>query len=96
MSLDLDGLDPVYAPGVGTPVPGGLTFREVHLAVESIWDTGKLAGIDLVEVNPILDIQNATGKLAVEFALSACGKRVWRGGAGGLDARNRYFSGHGA
>ncbi len=96
LSLDLDGVDPVYAPGVGTPVPGGLTFREVHLAVESIWDTGKLVGIDLVEVNPILDIQNATGKLAVEFALSACGKRVWRGGAGGLDARNRYFSGHGA
>jgi arginase len=96
LSLDLDGVDPLFAPGVGTPVPGGLTFREVHLAVESVWDTGKLAGLDLVEVNPILDIQNATGRLAVELALSACGKRIWRSGTGGLDARNQYFSGHGA
>ena len=96
LSLDLDGVDPVFAPGVGTPVPGGLTFREVHLAVEYVWDTGKLAGVDLVEVNPILDLANVTGLLAVELALSACGKRIWRGGTGGLDARNRYFSEHGA
>jgi arginase len=56
-------------------------------------DTGKLAGLDLTEVNPILDIQNATGLLAVHLALSAFGKRIWRGTEGGLDARNRLFSG---
>jgi arginase len=96
LSLDLDGVDPVFAPGVGTPVPGGLTFREAHLAVELIADTGKLAGVDLVEVNPILDIQNSTGRLAVQLALSAFGKRVWRGIEGGVDVRERHFSGHGA
>lgn len=96
LSLDLDGVDPVFAPGVGTPVPGGLTFREAHLAAELVADTGRLAGVDLVEVNPILDLQNGTAVLAVQLALSAFGKRVWRGVEGGLDARNRYFSGHGA
>ena len=96
LSVDLDSVDPVFAPGVGTPEPGGLTFREAHLAVEFVADTGKLAGLDLTEVNPILDIQNATGLLAVHLALSAFGKRIWRGTEGGLDARNRLFSGHGA
>lgn len=79
LSLDLDGVDPVFAPGVGTPVPGGLTFREAHLAVELVADTGNLIGMDLVEVNPILDHQNATALLAVQLALSAFGKRIWRG-----------------
>lgn len=78
LSLDLDVIDPMYAPGVGTPVPGGLTFREAHLAVELIAETRRLVGMDLVEVNPILDKINMTGELAVQLALSAFGKRVWR------------------
>ncbi len=79
LSLDLDALDPQHAPGVGTPVPAGLTQREAHLACELIAETGKLIGMDLVEVNPILDVQNQTASLAVEFALSALGRRIWNG-----------------
>jgi arginase len=79
LSLDLDALDPQHAPGVGTPVPAGLNQREVHLACELISETGKLIGMDLVEVNPILDVQNQTASLAVEFALSALGRRIWNG-----------------
>src|SRR5690606_26750157 len=78
-SFDLDALDPQFAPGVGTPVPAGITHREAHLACEMIAETGKLIGMDIVEVNPILDIQNQTAKLAVEFALSALGRRIWTG-----------------
>lgn len=78
LSLDMDALDPRSAPGVGTPVPGGLTYREAHVACELIAETGKLVGMDLVEVNPILDAGNQTAELAVEFALSALGSRVWR------------------
>ncbi len=77
LSLDLDALDPQHAPGVGTPVPAGLTQREAHLACEMIAETGKLIGMDLVEVNPILDVQNRTAVLAVDFALSALGRRIW-------------------
>ncbi|HLA87699.1 MAG TPA: arginase, partial [Anaerolineales bacterium] len=77
LSLDLDALDPRHAPGVGTPVPAGLTEREAHLACELIAETGKLVGMDVVEVNPILDVQNQTAKLAVEFALTALGRRIW-------------------
>jgi arginase len=77
VSLDLDVMDPAYAPGVGTAVPGGLNIREAHLAVEQIAGTGLLAGIDIVEVNPILDRANMTAELAVELALSAFGKKVW-------------------
>ena len=79
LSLDLDALDPQHAPGVGTPVPAGLTQRETHLACELIAETNKLIGMDLVEVNPILDGQNKTAALAVEFALSALGRRIWNG-----------------
>jgi arginase len=79
LSLDLDSLDPEHAPGVGTPVPAGLTQREAHLACEMIAETGKLIGMDLVEVNPILDVQNRTASLAVDFALSALGRRIWNG-----------------
>ena len=79
LSLDLDALDPEHAPGVGTPVPAGLSQRETHLACELIAETGKLVGMDLVEVNPILDVQNRTAMLAVEFALSALGRRIWSG-----------------
>jgi arginase len=77
LSLDMDVLDPRHAPGVGTPVPGGLTFREAHLACEVIAETGQLIGMDMVEVNPILDVQNQTALLAVEFIRSALGSRIW-------------------
>jgi arginase len=79
LSFDMDALDPRHAPGVGTPVPAGLTQREGHLVCELAAETGKLVGMDLVEVNPILDIQNQTAILAVDFALSALGRRVWNG-----------------
>jgi len=77
LSFDMDSLDPRHAPGVGTPVSGGLTYREAHLACELAAETGKLVGMDLVEVNPILDVQNSTAALSVELALSALGQRVW-------------------
>lgn len=64
---------------MGTPVPAGLTEREGHLACELIAETGKLVGMDVVEVNPILDVQNQTSKLAVEFAMTALGRRIWNG-----------------
>ena len=79
LSMDLDALDPRFAPGVGTPVPGGLTYREGHLACEVVAETGKLIGMDIVEVNPVLDEKNQTAKIAVEFACSALGSRVWSG-----------------
>jgi arginase len=79
LSLDMDCMDPRHAPGVGTPVAGGLTYREAHLICELVAETGRLVGMDVVEVNPILDIQNQTALLAVEFALSALGKRTWNG-----------------
>lgn len=78
LSFDMDALDPRHAPGVGTPVPGGLTYREAHLACEVVAETGKLIGMDLVEVNPILDVQNQTAILGVEFIRSALGSRIWR------------------
>lgn len=77
LSFDMDALDPRHAPGVGTPVNGGLTFREAHLACEVVAETGKLIGMDMVEVNPILDVQNTTAIHAVEFIRSALGSRVW-------------------
>ncbi len=77
LSLDLDALDPLYAPGVGTPVEGGFTYREAHMTCELIAETGKLVGMDVVEVNPILDHQNQTAILAVDLILSALGQRVW-------------------
>ena len=76
LSLDMDALDPVHAPGVGTPVPGGLTYREAHLAMELVADSGRLIGMDVVEVNPILDRENATALLAVELVTSALGKKI--------------------
>lgn len=79
LSFDMDVMDPRHAPGVGTPVAAGLTQREGHVACELIGETGKLVGMDIVEVNPILDQQNQTGSLAVEFVLSALGKRIWHG-----------------
>ena len=79
LSFDMDVMDPRHAPGVGTPVTGGLTYREAHLICELVAETGKLIGMDVVEVNSILDIQNQTALLAVEFILSALGKRIWNG-----------------
>ena len=76
LSLDMDALDPEEAPGVGTPVRGGLNYREAHLAMELLHDTGKLVSMEVVEVNPVLDIANRTAALAVELVLSAMGKRI--------------------
>jgi len=76
LSFDLDVLDPREAPGVGTPVSGGISRREAHLALEILAQSGGMRSLDLVEVNPILDERNATAELAVELALSALGKRI--------------------
>ena len=76
VSLDLDWLDPGEAPGVGTPVRGGVTYREAHAALEAVAETGALRSLDLVEVNPILDEYNTTAELATELAASAFGRRV--------------------
>ena len=76
VSLDMDALDSVEVPGVGTPVAGGLTYREAHLLMEILSDTGKLASMDLVELNPILDNKNKTASLAVELIVSALGKSI--------------------
>jgi arginase len=76
VSLDMDAIDPDVAPGVGTPVRGGLSYREAHLAMELIAESGLVGSLEVVEVNPILDRENATGKLAVELAASALGARI--------------------
>lgn len=76
LSFDLDGVDPQHAPGVGTPVPGGLTLRESHLICEKVAQTGKLIGMEMVELNPVLDEANRTGKLAVWLILSALGLSI--------------------
>jgi arginase len=76
VSLDLDAVDPMFAPGVGTPVPGGLSYREAHLALELLAEAGAADSLDVVEVNPILDRANETGRLAVELVASALGQRI--------------------
>lgn len=76
LSFDLDGVDPREAPGVGTPVPGGLSLRESHLICEMLCETERLVGMEMVELNPTLDIANQTGKLAVWLIQSALGKRI--------------------
>lgn len=76
VSLDMDGLDPQVAPGVGTPVRGGLTYREAHSAMELIAACNRLCSLEVVEVNPILDIRNTTAEVAVELVESALGKRI--------------------
>lgn len=76
LSFDLDGVDPRYAPGVGTPVPGGLTYREAHLICEACARDGHMLGMDVVELNPTLDERNTTAELAVELILSALGKTI--------------------
>ena len=77
VSLDADALDPEVAPGVGTPVPGGLTYREAHLLMELFADSGRVTSLDLVEVNPILDRENRTARLMVELAASLLGKSIF-------------------
>ena len=76
LSFDMDALDPKEAPGVGTPVPGGLTYREAHLAAEMIAETDTLRSFEFVEVNPILDQMNQTAKVAVALIASVLGKKI--------------------
>jgi len=76
VSLDLDAVDPMFAPGVGTPVRGGLSYREAHLALELVSESGLLDSLDVVEVNPVLDRENETAELAVELVASALGARI--------------------
>ncbi len=78
LSFDLDVVDPQYAPGVGTVVDGGLTYREAHMAMELCAAAGGLTSLEMVEINPILDVQNRTGKLAMSLILSALGKVIYR------------------
>jgi arginase len=76
VSFDMDVCDPSIAPGVGTPVNGGLNYREAHLLMEMIADSGRLTSLDIVEVNPTLDLRNATAILGTELALSALGMKI--------------------
>ncbi|HLI82439.1 MAG TPA: arginase [Bryobacteraceae bacterium] len=76
LSLDMDFVDPRDAPGVGTPVRGGATYREAHLAMEMICDSGEMLALEVVEVNPVIDESNRTADLAVELVMSALGKRI--------------------
>ena len=76
VSLDMDSVDPQEAPGVGTPVRGGLNYREAHLAMEMICDSGRMVSMEVVEVNPVIDEANRTALLAVGLIMSALGKRI--------------------
>jgi arginase len=76
VSLDMDFVDPGDAPGVGTPVRGGVTYREAHLALEMIADSKLLASFELVEINPVIDVHNTTAALGVELVLSGLGKKI--------------------
>ena len=76
VSFDLDSVDPIYAPGVGTPVKGGLDYREAHLIMEMLSESKKMTSLELVEVNPILDNRNQSAEFAVELVQSAFGKKI--------------------
>lgn len=76
LSFDVDGCDPQHAPGVGTPVPGGMSYREAHYVMEGAAESGKLLGLELTEINPILDDRNRTAQFAVELVQSALGKHI--------------------
>ncbi len=76
VSFDLDVCDPGIAPGVGTPVKGGLDYREAHMVMEMMADSGRLRALDMVEVNPTLDVRNTTAELGTELVLSALGKKI--------------------
>jgi arginase len=77
ISLDMDALDPEIAPGVGTPVRGGLTYREAHLTLELVAESGLAGSLEVVEVNPILDRENTTAMTAVELVASALGAKIF-------------------
>jgi arginase len=77
VSLDMDALEPDIAPGVGTPVRGGLSYREAHLAMELVAESGLAGSLEVVEVNPILDSENETAELAVELVASALGAKIF-------------------
>ena len=76
VSFDIDSVDPQEAPGVGTPVKGGITYREAHLAMETLCDCGRMTSMEIVEVNPVIDEANRTALLAVELVMSAMGKQI--------------------
>lgn len=76
LSFDMDAVDPSEAPGVGTPVHGGITYREAHLAMELVCDSGLMTSMEVVEVNPVMDVANQTALLGVELIMSALGKRI--------------------
>jgi arginase len=76
VSFDLDVCDPAVAPGVGTPVKGGLDYREAHMVMEVLADSGRLLALDMVEVNPTLDVRNSTAELGTELILSALGMKI--------------------
>jgi arginase len=76
VSFDMDAMDPDFAPGVGTPVPGGISYREAHLAMEMLADTGKVISAEFVETNPVLDHRNGTAALGVELLSSLLGKKI--------------------
>jgi arginase len=76
LSFDMDAVDPSEAPGVGTPVHGGITYREAHLAMETLCDSKLLTSMEVVEVNPVMDEANRTALLGVELVMSAMGKRI--------------------
>jgi arginase len=76
VSFDLDSVDPMVASGVGTPVPGGLTYREAHLIMEAIADTGYMASMEVAEVNPILDVRNSSAEIAADLIASGMGQRI--------------------
>jgi arginase len=77
LSFDLDALDPGIAPGVGTPVPGGINYREAHLVMEALAESGMLSSMEITEANPILDYHNKSAELAVELTVSALGKKIF-------------------
>jgi arginase len=76
VSLDMDFVDPEDAPGVGTPVRGGVTYREAHLALEMIADSKAMVSLEVVEINPVIDEHNKTATLGVELVLSGLGKKI--------------------
>jgi len=76
VSLDMDFVDPTDAPGVGTPVRGGVTYREAHLALEMIADSEAMVSLEVVEINPVIDLHNKTALLGVEMVLSGLGKKI--------------------
>jgi arginase len=76
VTLDVDFIDPRFAPGVGTPVPGGATYRETHLAMERVADHGRMVSLEYAELNPVCDVENRSAEVGVAMLLSALGKSI--------------------